>query len=72
MLKSPNTYIRSYLFDVLAITCYKAREKHEISDDVGLYSKIKGTCLFFKHSISQKNISLSGSSSGFLQEFMFS
>ena len=47
MLKSSNTNIRSYLFDVLPSTLSKAREKHARSDDDGLYIKIKAIFLFF-------------------------
>ena len=49
MLKSPNTHICSYSFDVLTGTLSKAREKHARSDDGGLYTKIKAIFYFFSN-----------------------
>ena len=48
-----------------------AREKHARSDEGGLYNKIMATFFCFGPSTSQKIIFWSGSSSGFLYDFMF-
>ena len=63
--------ILSYFFDVLTSIFSMVREKHARSDEGGLYNKIMATFLCFTPSTSQTITSSSGSSSGFLHDFMF-